>query len=78
MPYNDTILEEAEYARKLGFSATEDEFHAPYAAILTHWFPTRLGYIIEPRILDKGDKQIVVRYGRSPVLIVRVNLKLVE
>lgn len=77
MPYNDTIKEEASYAASLLDAATEDKFHATYSGILTEWFPTSLGYIIDHQIMGPGGKPeyIVVRHAggrRNPLLIVEL------
>lgn len=77
MPYNATIKEEAQYARSLGDGATEDKFHATYSAILTTWFPSDKGYIIDHQVMGEGGKPeyIIVRHAggkRNPLLIVEL------
>ncbi|KAI0828009.1 hypothetical protein BC628DRAFT_131385 [Trametes gibbosa] len=76
MPYNATIKAEARYAHDLG-DTSEDRLHATYSAILTHWFPTERGYLIDHQLMDKGGKPeyIVVRHGggtRNTLLIVEL------
>ncbi|KAF9000348.1 hypothetical protein BDZ89DRAFT_1082358 [Hymenopellis radicata] len=66
MPYNATIKQEAQYAHSLGKDAVED-FHATYTSVLSEWFPTSRGYVIDPQ-----PEYIVVRHAgevRSPLLI---------
>ncbi|KAN0116531.1 hypothetical protein V8E52_005912 [Russula decolorans] len=77
MPYDQTIKTEAQYAKSLGSTATEDKFRATYYGILTHWFPTGQGYVIDHKVMEEGGKPeytIVRRAGgkRSPVLIVEL------
>jgi len=77
MPYDATIKEEAAYAASLGSAATEDKFHATYSAILTKWFPTSKGYLIDHQLMGEGGKPeyiIVRRAGgmRNPLLIVEL------
>ena len=78
MPYyGATIKFEAQYTNNLGPNATEDKFHGIYNGILTHWFPTSRGYIIDSQVLEPGGKPeyIVVRHAegsRNPVLIVEL------
>jgi hypothetical protein len=77
MPYNAAIQTEARYVHNLGVDATEDRFHGIYTSILLHWFPTRLGYIVEPQVCGDGGTPefIIVRHLGSPsnpVLIVEL------
>jgi len=76
MPYNSTIKLEAHFVQLLGESATEDCFHATYSGLLTEWFPTSRGYIIDHQKLGPGGKPeyIVVRHagGQRPLLIVKL------
>ncbi|KAG2338811.1 hypothetical protein BDR05DRAFT_1062515 [Suillus weaverae] len=77
MPYDQTIKTEAQYANNLGSGATEDKFHATYNGILTHWFPTSHGYIIDHQVMGEGGKPeyIIVRHAgghRNPLLIVEL------
>lgn len=77
MPYDQTIKHEAEYAHSLGPDATEDKFHATYNGILTHWFPTARGYVIDHQIMGEGGKPeyIIIRHAgrkRNPLLIVEL------
>jgi len=77
MPYDATIKLEAAHAASLGINATEDKFHATYNGILTHWFPTGQGYVIDHQVMGEGGKPeyIVVRHAgakRNPLLIVEL------
>jgi hypothetical protein len=78
MSYNQTIKGEAHYADSLGPNATEDKFHATYNGILTHWFPSSQGYIIDHQVMGEGggnSEYIVVRHAgtnRNPLLIVEL------
>ena len=77
MSYDYTIKEEATYVVNLGSNATEDKFHALYSEILTTWFPTSKGYIIDHQVLGEGGKPeyIVVRHAgghRNLLLIVEL------
>jgi hypothetical protein len=77
MPYDATIKTEAQYAESLGINATEDKFHATYNGILTHWFPTSHGYVIDHQVMGEGGKPeyLIVRHAggkRNPVLIVEL------
>lgn len=77
MSYDNTIKQEAAYVAGLGSTATEGRFHALYSGILTAWFPTSKGYIIDHQILGGGGKPeyIVVRHAgghRNPLLIVEL------
>jgi hypothetical protein len=77
MPYDHTIKTEAQYAEHLGINATEDKFHATYNGILTHWFPTTNGYVIDHQVMGEGGKPeyMIVRHAggkRNPVLIVEL------
>lgn len=77
MPYNATIKQEAQYAHDLGPAAVEDNFHATYTSVLTEWFPTSRGYVIDHQKLGPGGKPeyIVVRHAggvRNPLLIVEL------
>ncbi|KAI0005337.1 hypothetical protein BJV74DRAFT_216244 [Russula compacta] len=74
MSYDDTIKTEAQYAKSLDSTATEDKFHATYNGILTHWFPTSQGYVTDYQVMGDGGKPefIIVRHAggkRNPVLI---------
>lgn len=75
--YDATILTEATYVYDLGPNATEDKFHATYSGILSHWFPTTRGYVIDHQVMGAGGKPeyIVVRHAgtyRNPILIVEL------
>ncbi|KAF8488217.1 cytochrome P450 [Russula emetica] len=76
MPYDQTIKLEAQYANSLGPTATEDKFHATYNGILTHWFPTSQGYLIDHLVVEEGKPEfIIVRHaGRkgNPLLVVEL------
>lgn len=77
MSYDPTIHTEAQYLNSLGTDATEDMFHATYSGILTHWFPTSRGYLIDHQLNATGGKPeyIVVRHAggyRNPLLIVEL------
>jgi len=77
MSYDQTIQTEALYVHNLGSSATEDKFHATYNGILTHWFPTSRGYIIDHQVMGEGGKPeyLIVRHAggyRNPLLIVEL------
>jgi hypothetical protein len=77
MPYDQTIKAEAQYANSLGPTATEDKFHATYNGILTHWFPTAQGYVIDHQVMGEGGKPeyLIVRHAggkRNPLLIVEL------
>lgn len=65
MPYDNIIKTEAQYAKSLGSTATEDKFQATYNGILTHWFPTGQGYVIDHQVMAAGGKPefIIVRHA---------------
>jgi hypothetical protein len=61
----------------IGPNATEDQFHGIYNGILTHWFPTSCGYIIDHQVYAPGGKPgyIIVCHARgfhNPILIVEI------
>ena len=75
--YDETTKGEAAYAAELGEGAVEDKFHATYTAILSYWFPTSKGYVIDHQVMGDGGKPeyIVVRHAgvlRNPLLIVEL------
>lgn len=77
MSYHQTIQTEAQYVDNLGFSATEDKFRAIYRAVLSHWFPTSRGYIIDHQVQGEGGESsfTVIRHAgghRHPLLIVKL------
>ena len=63
----------------LGPTATEEKFRAPYRAILTTWFPTSKGYMIDRQVLHDDEvgrhNYLVVRHAggyHNPLLIVKL------
>ena len=76
MPYDPTIKQEAQYADNLGPNAIEDKFHATYNGVLSHWFPTSKGYIIDQPTVEEGKPDFIfVRHAggkRNPLLIVDI------
>jgi hypothetical protein len=74
--YNETIKAEALYTGTLE-DPYEDKFHATYNGILTNWFPTSQGYLIDHQVSKGGLKPeyIVIRHAggkRNPLLIVEL------
>ena len=75
MPYDTVIKDEAKYMANLGPTVKEDRFYAIYNGILTTWFPSSKGYIIQVlRGAGKPDRgYIIVRFGgeyHNPLLVV--------
>jgi hypothetical protein len=76
MPYHNAIKQEAQYVQALGQGATEDCLYATYMAVLTEWFPTSRGYMIDDQGFDRGGC-FVVRHAaqlekKNPVLVVEL------
>jgi len=77
MPYDDTIKQEAVYVANLA-TVTEDNLYALYRGILTTWFPTSRGYVLDHQVLGRTDKPaeyVVVRHAggdRNPLLVVEL------
>jgi hypothetical protein len=70
MPYEPVIQTEAIYVDNLGPSATEDKFRATYHGVLSHWFTTSRGYVLDRH---RERKYYVVRHAgeyQNPLLIV--------
>lgn len=69
MPYNNVFKQ----------GATEDCFYATYMGVLTVWFPTPRGYMIDHQEFDKGGRpgcRFIVRHAaqfqKNSVLVVEV------
>jgi len=77
MSYNHAIKQEAQYVQALGQGATEDCFHATYMGVLTEWFPTSRGYIIDHQGFDEGGQleYMVVRHAAQKNTVLVVELK---
>ncbi|KAF8488216.1 hypothetical protein F5888DRAFT_1344121 [Russula emetica] len=74
--YDGTIKDEAQSLTE-AIDPYEDKFHATYNGILSHWFPTSKGYLIDHQVMEKNLKPeyVVVRRAggkRNPLLIVEL------
>ena len=79
MPYNNVFEQEAQYVQALGQGATEDCFYATYMGVLTVWFPTSRGYMIDHQEFDKEGRpgcrfivRHVAQFQKNSVLVVEV------
>jgi len=76
MPYNATIEAEQVYVSRLGVDAVEAKFYGLYNTILSHWFTSGDGYIVEAQVQGPGrTPYFVVRHtnsSRDPTMVVRI------